>query len=175
VRRGGATALSGRAVTAESGVANGVLHRHFATVDALFRALIDTRLEGIAASGAALVASAGTGSVEDKLVETLPTLMDATTVVIATAAGATALVAREQVRVLDDYLSAECAFGRLAPDTDTLALALALVGSTHLMTAAPELTSAAAADYVPEHDPTARLLSRIVRATLADGVQNRLP
>lgn len=174
VVRHGVTALSGRAVTAEAGVANGVLHRHFPTVGALLSALVDTRLEMIASSGADLVGAAGTGSVEDQLIAALPALIDPPTMAIATAAGATATITREQVHVLDDYLSAECMLGRLAPDTDTTALALALGGATQLLTAAPELASAAGSGSEPEDDPASRLLTRTVRATLADAIQNRL-
>lgn len=174
VVRDGAIALSGRAVTAEAGVANGVLHRHFATVGALLDALVDAKLEMIASSGAVLVAAAGTGNVEDQLITTLPALIDSSTMAIATAASATATITREQVRVLDDYLSAECVLGRLAPDTDTRALALALVGATQLLTGTPELACAAGAGAEPDDDPTTRLLGRTVRATLADAIQNRL-
>jgi AcrR family transcriptional regulator len=162
VLRDGAAALSGRAVTAEAGVANGVLHRHFATVDALLAALVDDRLERIASNGSALLESAGTRTVEALVTAALPSLVDDATAAIALAAGAEPAVVAEQLRTLERYLDAECELGRLAPDADTRAIAAALIGATELLITAPEI------------DPGARLLARIVRATLADAVQNRL-
>src|SRR3569833_1160895 len=61
--RDGPHALTSRAVTAEAGVAKGVLHRHFADFDAFLAELVLARLARLAAQAAALRESVGSGFV----------------------------------------------------------------------------------------------------------------
>ena len=61
--RDGASALTSRSVTAEAGVAKGVLHRHFADFDAFLAELTLDRVAQVAALAAALRDAAGTGTV----------------------------------------------------------------------------------------------------------------
>ena len=65
--REGPHALTSRAVTAEAGVAKGVLHRHFADFDAFLAELVEDRIARIGAQAAALHESAGTGTVAGNL------------------------------------------------------------------------------------------------------------
>src|SRR6201993_3903756 len=60
--RDGPEALTSRAVTAEAGVAKGVLHRHFADFDAFLAELALDRTARIDRMAAGLRAAAGTGS-----------------------------------------------------------------------------------------------------------------
>ena len=57
--RDGPAGLTTRAVTAEAGVANGVLHRHFRDLDDFLASFIASRLQAIADSAAALPSRAG--------------------------------------------------------------------------------------------------------------------
>src|SRR5580693_2458146 len=61
--RDGPGALTSRAVTAEAGVAKGVLHRHFADFDAFLTELVLDRVAQIGAQADALRSLAGTGTV----------------------------------------------------------------------------------------------------------------
>src|SRR5271165_6964729 len=70
--RDGPGGLTSRAVTAEAGVAKGVLHRHFADFDAFLIELALDRLTRIAAQAAALLAAAGSGTVAGNLAAALP-------------------------------------------------------------------------------------------------------
>ena len=70
--RDGASALTSRSVTAEAGVAKGVLHRHFADFDAFLAELTLDRVTRVAALAAALREAAGTGTVGGNLAAALP-------------------------------------------------------------------------------------------------------
>ena len=61
--RDGPSALTTRAVTTEAGVANGVLHRHFADFDAFLAELVLDRVERMDSQAAGLREAAGTGNV----------------------------------------------------------------------------------------------------------------
>src|SRR5215813_9316346 len=63
--RDGPGGLTSRAVTAEAGVAKGVLHRHFADFDAFLAELALDRIAQLERQGAKLKEAAGTGSVVD--------------------------------------------------------------------------------------------------------------
>src|ERR1041384_3530809 len=60
--REGPHALTSRAVTAEAGVAKGVLHRHFADFDAFLAELAEDRAARVTSQALALRESAGTGT-----------------------------------------------------------------------------------------------------------------
>ena len=65
--RDGPSGLTSRAVTTEAGCAKGVLHRHFADFDAFLAELVLDRIEQVGRQSAALLASAGTGTVTGNL------------------------------------------------------------------------------------------------------------
>src|SRR6201996_4929809 len=72
--RDGPSALTSRAVTAEAGVAKGVLHRHFADFEDFLAELALDRVARVNAQAAALLALAGTGTVAGNLAAALPDL-----------------------------------------------------------------------------------------------------
>lgn len=150
--RDGPAGLSTRAITAEAGVSNGVLHRHFADLDAFLAEFAASRFQAIADSAASLPARAGQGTVAGNLTEAALTLFGS---------GATALVGLVTARPalasavehasagpggLDEveqsfaaYLDAEKHLGRIAADADTGTLAFALLGTVHhLVMTSPE-------------------------------------
>ena len=74
LRRDGPSALTTRAVTAEAGVAHGVLHRHFADFDAFLAELVLDRIERMDSQAAELREAAGTGTVTGNLADALTAL-----------------------------------------------------------------------------------------------------
>jgi AcrR family transcriptional regulator len=142
--RDGAAGLTTRAVTAEAGVANGVLHRHFRDLDEFLASFAASRLRGIADGAAALPARAGHGSVTGNLT-------DATLAVFGASAQAlmSLIAAKPELspalehdadrsgglgdieRHFAAYLDAEKKLGRIGPGADTEALAFTLLGTAH--------------------------------------------
>jgi AcrR family transcriptional regulator len=147
LQRDGPTGLTSRAVTAEAGVAKGVLHRHFADFDDFLAEFARTRIARIEARTAALLASVGTGSVSGNVAAALADVFDAATLgLLALTMTRDELRARlrgdatrglpiaaQVVAMVAAYLDAERARGRLTPDADPEALALSLVGTGHLL------------------------------------------
>jgi len=145
--RDGATGLTSRAVTAEAGVAKGVLHRHFVDFDAFLVALVQDRIARVEAQATALQHEAGTGTVADTLTDALMTLFEPVMVTIVVvviardevrlrlrAAGAARLpLVGEATAMVAGYLSAEQALGRITPDADIDTLAPTLIGAAHLL------------------------------------------
>ncbi|MFG2790633.1 TetR/AcrR family transcriptional regulator [Streptomyces sp. NPDC048419] len=145
--RAGPNALTSRAVTAEAGVAKGVLHRYFPDFDAFLAELVRGRIRALDALGTALNESAGTGTVTDNLTAALVDLFDpvATSVVglvIARdelrarlrATGSTGIpLMGEAAAVLSAYLTREQTLGRITPDADADVLAPTLLGAAHLL------------------------------------------
>lgn len=142
--RDGPAGLTTRAVTAEAGVANGVLHRHFRDLDEFLASFVAGRLQAIADGAAALPGRAGHGNVTGNLTEA------AVAVFGASAKTLMSLVATKpelgpalehdagRAGVLSDierhfaaYLDAEKKLGRIGPDADTEALAFTLLGTVH--------------------------------------------
>jgi len=80
--RDGPHALTSRAVTAEAGVAKGVLHRHFADFDAFLAELVEDRIARIGDQAAALRDRAGTGTVAGNLTGVLTGLFSSVAVAI---------------------------------------------------------------------------------------------
>lgn len=173
--RDGPNALTSRAVTTEAGCAKGVLHRHFADFDAFLVELVLDRIARIDGQAATLRDSAGTGTVAGNLVGMLTDLFGSVAVAIVglitfrdelrvrlrqvTRPGVPLL--SEAVAMVASYLTAERAMGRIAADADVDALALALIGSGHLLFAGRE--------GVPRED-----VDRVVSTVIADVVQRRL-
>ena len=171
--RDGPAALTSRAVTAEAGVAKGVLHRHFADFDAFLAELALARIARIGDQGDALRAAAGTATVAGNLAGTLPALFSPATLslirlVIArdelrqrlrAATGSRLPLLAEATALVAGYLAAERDRGRVAAGADLATLAPTLVGAAHLL-----FTDADGAA------PDAAAVTRTVDAVLAGAV-----
>ena len=152
--RDGPSALTSRAVTTEAGCAKGVLHRHFADIDAFLAELVADRIGRIGGQAAALRESAGTGTVADNLTGALTALFGSVAVAIvglitfrddlrarlrqARPAGVPVLA--EATAMIASYLTIERELGRIAADADVNTLALMLIGTGHLLFAGREGT-----------------------------------
>jgi AcrR family transcriptional regulator len=145
--RDGPQALTSRAVTAEAGVAKGVLHRHFADFDAFLAALSEDRIARIGDQGAVLRESAGTGTVAGNLAGVLTDLFSSVAVAIvalitfrddlrarlrATTPRGVPLLT-EAAAMIASYLAVERDLGRIAADADVGTLAPTLLGAAHLL------------------------------------------
>ena len=145
----GPDALTSRAVTAEAGVAKGVLHRHFPDFDAFLAALVVSHIERLDGRSSALRAAAGTESVTDNLALALADVLDPSAIgVITLVCSRHELLARlrlstpagiplatEITKMIAAYLTAERGLGRIALEADVDTLAITLVGSAHLLAA----------------------------------------
>jgi AcrR family transcriptional regulator len=163
--RDGPAALTSRAVTAEAGVAKGVLHRHFADFDAFLAELALDRIAGISRQAADLRAAAGTGSVAANLAAALrglfsPAVLALVRLVIArdelrtrlrAATGSRLPLLSESTAMVSGYLAAERDLGRIAAGADVPTLAPMLIASVHLL-----FTEA---DGTPGGDAVARAVS----------------
>ena len=142
--RDGPAALTTRAVTAEAGVANGVLHRHFRDLDEFLAAFVASRLEGIADGAAALPGRAGHGTINDNLTEATVAVFGpgAQALMSLVAAKPELGAALEHAtgrpgglgdieRYFAAYLDAEQKLGRIGPGADTETLAFTLLGTVH--------------------------------------------
>ena len=168
--RDGASALTSRSVTAEAGVAKGVLHRHFADFDAFLAELTLDRIAQVAALAAALRDAAGTGTVAGNLAAALtevltPAVLALIRLVIArdalrarlrAATGSRIPLVSESTALVAGYLAAERGLGRIAPGADIGTLAPTLIGAAHLLFADT--------DSPP---PDAAAVTRIVSTVLA--------
>ncbi len=145
--RDGPNALTSRSVTAEAGVAKGVLHRHFADFDELLVQLARARIARFEVRSDVLRTSVGSATVTDNVADALTDVFDPTTLgIIALVMTRDALrarlrigahqgfpVAAEATALIAGYLAAERDRGRLAPDADPNSLALTLIGTGHLL------------------------------------------
>jgi AcrR family transcriptional regulator len=145
--RDGPNALTSRAVTAEAGVAKGVLHRHFADFDAFLAEFVLDRVARMDAQAAALLDSAGTGTVVGNLAGALTAVFESVAVAIVPLvtfrdelrarlrrtwpAGVPVLT--EAVVMIASYLTVERGLGRIAADADIDTLAPTLIGAGHLL------------------------------------------
>jgi AcrR family transcriptional regulator len=168
--RDGPAALTSRAVTAEAGVAKGVLHRHFADFDAFLTDLALDRIALIDRQAADLRAAAGTGTVTGNLAAALPGLFDPAVLalirlVIArdelrtrlrAVAGSRIPLLSESTALVAGYLIAERDRGRITADADIGTLAPTLTGAAHLL-----FTDA---DGTPEPAAVARMVDTILGA-----------
>ena len=157
--RDGPQALTSRAVTAEAGVAKGVLHRHFADFDAFLVELVEDRIAAIGIRSAALLESAGTGTVTGNLAGALLDVFGPVAVAMVgllifrddlraalRRAGLRGVpVAAQAADMIRSYLAAERELGRVAADADVHALGLTLIGTAHMMLAdRPDVPDSAA-------------------------------
>jgi AcrR family transcriptional regulator len=144
--RAGPDALTSRAVTAEAGVAKGVLHRHFADFDDFLAGLVLDRIARIGPQSAGLRAAAGTGTVAGHLSGALTELFGPVAVAIVALitfrdglrarlrrAGPGIPLLSEATAMIASYLAAERDLGRIAAGADIGTLAPALVGAGHLL------------------------------------------
>ena len=145
--RDGPDALTSRAVTTEAGCAKGVLHRHFADFDAFLAEFVLDRVARMDAQAAALVDSAGTGTVAGNLAGALTAVFESVAVAIIplitfrdelrarlrqTWPGGVPVLT-EAVAMTASYLTAERGVGRIAADADIGTLAPTLIGAGHLL------------------------------------------
>jgi AcrR family transcriptional regulator len=145
--RAGPSALTSRAVTAEAGVAKGVLHRHFADFDAFLAEFVLDRADRMDRHAATLREAAGSGTVAGNLTAALIALFGSVAVAIVPL-----ITFRDELRaalretwptgvpVLTDavgmisaYLAVERDLGRIAADADVGMLAPMLIGTAHLL------------------------------------------
>lgn len=145
VVRDGPEGLSGRAVTREAGVAAGLLHAHFADFDEFLAGFAVDRSFQASAYAARLPERAGTGTVAGNLAEAVlaPPVLALSPLVRILASrpalhGRVGEVLGRDTAGLDalragvaTYLLEERRRGRLAPEADHDAIALALVGALH--------------------------------------------
>ena len=141
----GPAGLTTRAITAEAGVANGVLHRHFPDLDAFLAEFAASRLAALADSAASLPSRAGQGSVAGNLTDATVALFGSDALALMNLVAArpelrpavehaapTAEISIGDVeRHFAAYLDAEEKAGRAASGTDTQALAFTLIGAVH--------------------------------------------
>jgi AcrR family transcriptional regulator len=167
--RDGPTALTTRAVTAEAGCANGVLHRHFADFDAFLAELVRDRIARVTRQGAALRESAGTGAVAGHLADALTDLFESVALAIvaliifrdglrarlrqSTPVGVPLLT--EATAMIASYLAAERDLGRIAADADIGTLAATLVGAAHLLFAGRDGTP-------PEPEAVRKMVTTVI-------------
>ena len=168
--RDGASALTSRSVTAEAGVAKGVLHRHFADFDAFLAELTLDRVTRVAALAAALREAAGTGTVGGNLAAALPQVLtpavlalirlgiarDELRGLLRAATGSRLPLVSESTALVAGYLAAERGLGRIAAGADIGTLAPTLIGAAHLLFADT--------DNPP---PDAAAVARVVATVLA--------
>lgn len=145
--RDGPSALTTRAVTAEAGVANGVLHRHFADFDDFLAEFVRGRVDRIDSQAAVLREAAGTGTVVGNLADALIAVFGSVEVAIValitfrdelrarlrTTWPAGVPVLTEAVVMIAGYLNAERDLGRIAADAEVDMLAPMLIGTAHLL------------------------------------------
>lgn len=143
--REGPNGLTSRAVTAEAGVAKGVLHRHFPDFDAFLAELVLDRIGRL--DELALREAAGAGTVIDNLTAALTDVFGPVAVAIVglvtfrdglrarlRQAGLPGIPLLAQAAALiAGYLAAERDLGRIASDADPATVALTLIGSAHLL------------------------------------------
>jgi AcrR family transcriptional regulator len=175
--REGPDALTSRAVTTEAGCAKGVLHRHFADFDAFLAELVRDRIGRMEHQSAALRDAAGISTVAGNLTGALIDVFGPVAVAIvglvisrdglrarlrqATPTGVPLLT--EAAAMIAAYLSDERALGRIAADAEVDTLALALIGSGHLLFADREGTP-----------PNTGAVHKMVDTVMADVLQRRL-
>ena len=146
--RDGPGGLTGRAITREAGVATGLLYNHFADLDGFLAELVLDRGRQAAAGVTQLRSRAGDGSVIANLTEaalsfgarvpiyaSLVRSRPALASRVRAAAPGAASVLNEIEAAFAAYLDTEKHLGRIAVDTDTETMALALIATVHHLVA----------------------------------------
>lgn len=161
--RDGPAGLTGRSVTAEAGVAKGVLHRHFADFDTFVAHLVDERIRGFHEVVERLTGRVGRASVSENVTAALLELLDPVVLALVPQ-----IIAHDAIRsriatnhrpglpllsdaaiVLRDYLAREQQQGRIASTADVDTAALSVIATTHLLLAG-ELGALPTTDAVRE-------------------------
>jgi AcrR family transcriptional regulator len=139
--------LTSRSVTAEAGVAKGVLHRHFTDFDDFLVALVLDRVNQVHKLAASLESQVGGGTVVDNLTGALMDLFGPLAVAIVglvisrdglrtrlREVGAARLpLLEEGVTMIGQYLGIERELGRVVEDADVDTIAPTLIGAAHLL------------------------------------------
>ncbi len=184
--REGPGALTTRTVTAEAGVAKGVLHRHFADFDAFLAELALDRAARIEGRAPTLARRAGTGDVVDHVTDALAAALGPLAVSIVglvvcrdglrrrlRAAGAARLpLVTEAAAMVSAYLHAEQDRGRIARGADVDALGTAVVGAAHLLLA--ERGGIPSEDSAPAARSDASEARLALRAVVASALEGAL-
>jgi AcrR family transcriptional regulator len=145
--RDGSQGLTSRAVTAEAGVAKGVLHRHFSDFDEFLAELVRDRIRGLESRAVELQERAGHGDLDENLATALTDMFGPVAIAIVGL-----IIFRDDLRerlrethptgipllaeatgTIESYLEDERMKGRLKPEADPVMLARMLIGSGHLM------------------------------------------
>lgn len=143
--RDGAAGLTGRAVTRESGVATGLLYRHFPDFDQFLAEYVMDRVRDVGRELARLAERAGAGSVVDNVTDAAMSMLGSnalalgglvlTRPAVATKMGAFLASGTPELHAgepaFTSYLDREKQLGRIGDDKDTEAIALALMGAVH--------------------------------------------
>lgn len=140
----GPAGLSSRAIAAEAGTAAGLLFRHFADLDEFLAAYVASRVDRVRETARVWLSRPGSGTVAANLtgaaLSIAPTASSLIDIVHGRPSLAVRLMAdrhlhRAGIDQLEEafagYLEAERDLGRVARDTDTQAIAMALVASVH--------------------------------------------
>ena len=147
--RDGASGLTGRAVTAEAGVAKGVLHRHFPDFDTFVVHLVDDRIRRFQDIAEGLTSRTGQATVSQNVAAALGELLDPVVLALVPQ-----VIAHHQIRgritpnerpgppllsdaaaVLQDYLACEQQHGQITATADLGTTALSVVATAHLLLA----------------------------------------
>ena len=173
--RDGPSGLTSRAVTTEAGCAKGVLHRHFADFDAFRAELVLDRIDQVGRQSAALLASAGTGTVTGNLTGALADQFGSVAVKIVSllifrddlrarlreTIPSGVPVATEVATMVSAYLAAERDLGRIAAGADIGTLALTLIGTAHLLAVDRESAQ-------PDPEAVAAMVAAVLAGVLPD-------
>ncbi len=173
--RDGPSGLTSRAVTTEAGCAKGVLHRHFADFDAFLAGLVLDRIDQVGRQSAALLASAGTGTVTGNLTGALADQFGSVAVKIVSllifrddlrarlreTIPSGVPVATEVATMVSAYLAAERDLGRIAAGADIGTLALTLIGTAHLLAVDRESAQ-------PDTEAVAAMVAAVLAGVLED-------
>jgi AcrR family transcriptional regulator len=173
--RDGPSGLTSRAVTTEAGCAKGVLHRHFADFDAFLAELVLDRIDQVGRQSAALLASAGTGTVTGNLTGALTDQFGSVAVKIVSllifrddlrarlreTIPSGVPVATEVATMVSAYLAAERDLGRIAAGADIGTLALTLIGTAHLLAVDRESAQ-------PDPEAVAAMVAAVLAGVLPD-------
>jgi AcrR family transcriptional regulator len=155
-------ALSGRAVTREAGLAVGILQNHFGDFDSFLADFVLARLRLSAASFASLPSCAGTGTVAGNLHDAAVSLLGRDTLALSRLVAARPSVLTRSIRVHSatahprsmleqavlGYLQREQQLGRVEPDADIEAAAVALIAMVHQLMLMPSNDQRSAGDLL---------------------------
>jgi AcrR family transcriptional regulator len=161
--RDGASGLTGRSVTAEAGVAKGVLHRHFADFDTFVAQLVNERIRTFDDVADRLTSRTGQATVSGNVTAALLDLLDPVVLALVPQ-----IIAHDEIRkriattdqpglpllsdaaaVVEKYLAREQQQGRIAATADVGTTALSVIATAHLLLAG-ELGALPTTDAVRE-------------------------